>query len=141
MNAQAESAGWRIWAFDYFDQDSEGTVEAEGAGLLGGLELLWRLVLEEGILDDGRPTFTWFDLETPGVQAFGRPGGRVSIPRDPLRNPELAKLRAWREEAGLIPALARAHQERIDSGGAESILASARPSDSAPEFLHTLEIR
>ena len=127
---------WRIWAVDYFDQESAPSLEEEGAVLADGFESLWGKVLEEGIMADGRPTFTWFELRLEGDPAFGHSAEKLArIPRDPLMNVELGRIRGWRGVVGLIPAVARAHIARLDSGGAERILAAAREAGESAVFL------
>lgn len=92
---------WSLWSSDSFDRDSEPCCDARGEALADGLARLWAKTLEEGVLDDGRPTFTWFSLR--------HDGGAVTIPRDPLANPALAKLRAWRATPSLMERLVAAH--------------------------------
>ena len=142
---EADSARWTLWAYDYFDRDSERSLEAEGTGLRSGLEALWSHVLEEGILDDGRPTFTWFDLEaddtTPSKIENQKSKMSFSIPRNPLQNPELGRMRGWRTESALIQAIARAHLDCHESGGTDSILSIAKSTTLAAQFLHALKTR
>ncbi len=129
--AMHDAVWWRLWYSDFFDREAGASFEAEGVGLMAGLEALWSKTLAEGIQDDGRPTFTWFDLEVEGVWQ--------RIPRDPFANPEIARLREWREVEGLIPALARAHLSRLETGGAAWILAAVRESAEVEEFRRRLE--
>ena len=127
---QTVTGRWRLWAYDYFDRELERSLELEGEGILAGLEELWRKTLEEGVQDDGRPTFTWFDLQLPEDWA--------RIPRDPFENPELGRIRGWREVEGLIPMVAQTHLARLDSGGAEWVLSAARETGSSGDFLRRL---
>ncbi len=92
---------WELWSSDYFDRDSAPLCDARGTGRVEGVATLLRATLSEGLLDDGRPTFTWFEL-----RIFGRRA--LAVPRDPLMNPELKRLRGWMNDAGLIDAIARA---------------------------------
>jgi hypothetical protein len=141
MLMEAESAKWKLWAYDYFDQNAERVVDAEGVGLLNGLELLWSRTLEEGILDDGRPTFTWFDLEAvagPSKIENQKSKTVVSIPRNPMQNPEMARIRDWRHEPDLIPTLARIHLKLAERGGAESLISFVRSSSTTAELLQAL---
>ena len=89
---------WQIWSNDYFDYEASPLLECEGAGLVAGCRELWLKTLEEGILDDGRPTFTGFMLCLAEH-------GRLMLPRDPLMNHELARLRQWRQHPDVIELL------------------------------------
>jgi hypothetical protein len=95
-----QDAEWELWSWDYFDRDSAPLCDARGRGRVDGVATLLRATLDEGLLDDGRPTFTWFELRIAGRR-------NLSLPRDPLMNPELAKLRAWKDDPGLIDAVAQ----------------------------------
>lgn len=90
---------WELWSNDYFDRDARPCLEAEGRDLLAGIRELWRMTLRKGLMADGRPTFTWFQLRWPG--------GGLSLPRDPFDNPELAKLKVWETNADLMAMLAQ----------------------------------
>ncbi|MFZ5439565.1 MAG: hypothetical protein ACOZQL_06135 [Myxococcota bacterium] len=90
-----------LWSIDLFDRDSPPHLDGTFTSELAGLEALWRAVLLEGVQDDGRPSFTDFTLRTTR--------GRVSLPRDPLQNPELAVLRARRHEPRFFQRLAALH--------------------------------
>jgi hypothetical protein len=96
--SELEPGDWELISQDLFDRESAPRRDAHGGDAQHGLELLWRKVLDEGVQDDGRPTLTAFGLRLPGR--------RVDLPRDPLSNPGLAKLRGWRSLPGLIEALA-----------------------------------
>lgn len=63
-----------------------------GRGALGGLCALWSGVINNGIMDDGRATFSSYELR------FG-PGAleRVTINVAPFENVALMKLRKWAE--------------------------------------------
>lgn len=76
---------WELWSSDTFDRDSDPRLEGAFDTFEQGLRALWKKTLTEGVQDDGRPTFTEFSLR-------GQP--KVSLPRDPFENPELAVLRA-----------------------------------------------
>ncbi len=93
---------FELWASDLFDRDSEPSRQKTFSTLRDGLEALWRASLEEGIQDDGRPTFTWFTLTGPSL--------RVELPRDPFVNLELAMLRQrWKLVPGFASRLAELH--------------------------------
>lgn len=100
-------APFELWSSDLFDRESAPSLEGTWTGADSALEALWRHVLDEGVQDDGRPTFTDFQLRTPGQRA-------VFIPRDPLDNPELALLRRLRGGAGFLGALASVHEARLE---------------------------
>lgn len=120
------AARWQIWYYDYFDRDREPSLEAEGIGLAEGLTVLWRKTLDEAFCDDGRPTFTSFIFKcSPPIE---------DIPRDPLRNPELGRLRIWRHDPGVLEAIVHAHA-RV---GVTSILAAAREAANASELVARL---
>jgi len=110
---------WELWASDYFDRETPPSCDARGEALEDGLAALWRKTLEEGIGDDGRPTFTWFMLRVEGRPSF-------EIPRDPQSNPVLARLRRLRGEPSLVLALARLHTR---NAGAEVLAMSAVAAD------------
>ncbi|MDP1829656.1 MAG: hypothetical protein Q8L48_40700 [Archangium sp.] len=95
-----------IWSNDLFDREADPSLESGHAELDGALRALWKLVLEQGVQDDGQPTFTDFQLRLEG-----RPS--VFIPRDPARNPELALLRSLRHEADFYGALASVHASQL----------------------------
>lgn len=122
---------WTLWSMDYFDREAEPIEEESGNDPCDGLILLWRKTLEEGLLDDGRPTFTWFTWRSPGQ----RP---LSLPRDPLVNPELAKLRRWRRTPGLIERLGRWHGGLPDEAHARHALQAALDCPTAEDFCRHL---
>lgn len=94
-----------IWSNDLFDRESAPSLERRFTELDAALRELWRLVLEEGVQDDGRPTFTDFQLRLEGRPA-------IVIMRDPDLNPELALLRSMRHEPDFYGALAAVHASR-----------------------------
>lgn len=97
---------YELWSSDLFDRESSPSLEESSERLERALESLWRRVLEQGVQDDGQPTFTEFQLRSAT-------GPVASIPRDPLNNPELALLRRFRGKRGFCAMLARAHQVRL----------------------------
>jgi hypothetical protein len=106
-----------------FDANAEPSVNEEGQGLRTGVQRLWRRVLEEAVQDDGRPTFTDFSL---------RVGGRtLRVPRDPSRDLELARLRAWRRVVSVVPTLASVHSDAFRLDPALLMLALLREAPSA----------
>lgn len=123
--------GWALWATDYFDRDAQDSCEARGQDLEEGLTLLWTKLLEEGLFDDGKPTFTWFRLQVEGAGAW------ISVDREPLENPELGKLRAWRTPA-FLQRLARAHLAQ-PGHRADAIVAAAREANTPEELWARLE--
>ena len=96
-----------LWSSDLFDRGSSPSLEGTFTHLEAGLAALWTHVLDEGVMDDGRPTFTDFQLRVAGR----RP---ITIPRDPSMNPELARLRARRHQQGFAGRLAQLHVTRLD---------------------------
>jgi hypothetical protein len=79
---------WSLDFLDTFDREDPGGSEGEGNDLRVGLALLWRKTLHEGVLPDGRPTFTRFQLSLRD--------GWVSVPISPTEpDATLSKLRAW----------------------------------------------
>lgn len=99
---------WQLVSMDLFDREAAPRVEATSSSLEAALTGLWLAVLRQGVQDDGTPTFTAFELHSSE-------GRRVSIPRDPLKNPALAQLRARLEEPELVTNLARMHAERLEA--------------------------
>ena len=122
---------WTLWSMDYFDREAEPIEEASGNNLDEGLILLWRKTLEEGLLDDGRPTFSWFTLHIPGPRS-------LALPRDPLDNPALAKLRCWRGTPGFIERLGRWHGDQPDEARARLALQDAQECPTAEAFCRRL---
>lgn len=57
-----EATTWEIWHDDTFDRDMPNTLDASGVGIGAGLFMLWQKVLHEGVLEDGRRTFSTFSL-------------------------------------------------------------------------------
>lgn len=115
---------WQLWSHDYFDRDAEPFLERSGDDRRTGLALLWQRTLDEGIVDGGRATFTWFTLSFAG-------GPRLSLPRQPFSNPELAHLRAARQEPWLLPLLARAVDERPFAEAVQVLFDALREAESA----------
>jgi hypothetical protein len=101
-----DSRRMEIWSNDLFDRESDPSLESRHAELDDALRALWKLVLEQGVQEDGQPTFTDFQLRLEG-----RPS--VFIPRDPSRNPELALLRSLRHEPDFYGTLASVHASRL----------------------------
>ncbi len=98
---------FELWSTDLFDREAAPTNEGHYPRLDSALRTLWRLVLDQGIQDDGKPTFTDFQLRIQGKPP-------VSIPRDPSRNRELALLRTLRHKFDFEGELARIHAPLID---------------------------
>ena len=121
---------WSLWSSDSFDRDSAPYCDARGEALEEGLAKLWAKTLDEGVLDDGRPTFTWFTLR--------HDGGAVTLPRDPLANPALAKLRAWRGEPGLLARLVARHLDAPDDATAQALVAKVADAADPPALLAAL---
>lgn len=115
---------WQLWSQDFFDRDAAPFLERSGTGRRDGLLLLWQRTLDEGVDDRGRPTFTWFTLSLAG-------GPRLTVPRDPLDNPELARLRAARNQPWLLPLLARAVDERPFDEAVRVLFDALREAESA----------
>lgn len=121
---------WSLWSSDFFDRESAPFCDARGEALEEGLAQLWAKTLDEGVLDDGRPTFTWFTLR--------HDGGAVTLPRDPLKNPALAKLRAWRGEPALLARLVALHLAAPDETTATALLAKVDAVRDARSLLASL---
>ncbi len=118
------SQAWQLWSHDFFDRDAAPHLERSGTGRREGLALLWRHTLDEGVTDAGAGTFTWFTLSLAG-------GPRLSLPRHPFHNPELAWLRAARHEPWLVAALARALDERPLDEAVAVLFDAVRQAESA----------
>ena len=95
-----------LWSNDLFDREAEPRREGEFDDPAQALAALWRAVLQQGVADDGRPSFTDFHLRFPGRS--------VRIPRDPSRNPELARLRARRDEPGFLAWVGFVHARHLE---------------------------
>lgn len=97
---------FELWSSDLFDRDSAPSLEGTFNSLPDGLVALWRKTLEQGVQDDGRPTFTEFSL---------RGGGRTRfLPRDPFRNLHLGVLRRRAlEREGFVDEVVRLQLERF----------------------------
>ena len=126
-------ADWSLWSTDYFDRETPPACDARGDGLQAGLAALWTRTLDEGIQDDGKATFTWFQLRTAT--------GHVSLPRDPFSNPALAKLRRWRAEPGLVEWLAGLHAQRPHDTGAQELLDVVEASSDVADLRRRLASR
>ncbi|MFT3707107.1 MAG: hypothetical protein QM817_05500 [Archangium sp.] len=96
-----------LWSYDLFDRDSEPLVDAQFVSLIEGLRALWRSVLHEGIVEDGRRSFTDFSLQLED-------GKRLTIPVNQSVNVELLQLRARQHEPGFLDALSQRHLELHD---------------------------
>lgn len=120
---------WQIWSNDYFDYDASPLLECEGTGVVAGCRELWLKTLEEGILDDGRPTFTGFVLCLAEHD-------KVMLPRDPLMNLELARLRQWRHHPDVIDLLAIALSYSYETPNV--LLRAVEEASSAAEFCELL---
>ena len=128
---------WTVLAHDLFDRETPPHEEATGRGLVSGLALLWKKFLAEGIGDDGKPSFTDFDLrwgertmgETAGVDVWelhqqGRDDLRVGV----------ARLRRWANPA-LLHDVAGAHARLI-----VSMRRSDRPLTGLEESIRLLKL-
>lgn len=95
-----------LWSQDTFDREAEPHRDATYASLSEGLAGLWRAVLREGILHDGRASFTRFSLEADAR--------RVQVPVTPFDNPELVALRERVHEPGFLEALVAVHTRVLE---------------------------
>jgi hypothetical protein len=91
-----------LWAYDLFDRDSPPMADARFPSVREGLCGLWRSVLHEGLVEDGRGSFTEFSLQLDD-------GARLRVPVQHTVNPELVLLRARQHEPGFLEALADVH--------------------------------
>lgn len=124
---------WELWSNDYFDRDADPCLQASGEDFIAACAALWRKTVDEGVMEDGRPTFTWFQLRWDG--------GSLNLPRDPFSNPELARVKPWLQTAGVIDALAKALAAQLDDAKAEQILAQAREARDAGDLCERLGYR
>lgn len=100
---------FELWSNDLFDRESAPSLEGTFSSLPDGLVALWRKTLEQGVQDDGRPTFTEFSLRGEGRTRF--------LPRDPFRNVHLALLRRRSlERAGFVDEVVQLHLEHFAVG-------------------------
>ena len=53
---------WQLWMKDRFDSESPRQIEKEGQSLMKGLKTLWIHHVKEGVFQDGRETFSKFNL-------------------------------------------------------------------------------
>lgn len=106
---------WELWSTDTFDRDAAPSCEATGDDFLAGCAGLWRATVDQGVLADGKPSFTWYQLRWAG--------GALSLPRDPFSNPELRALKPWVTTVGVIGALAQALAASPDDGTVRRCLA------------------
>jgi len=126
--SETPKVSWQLWSNDYFDRDAPPFLEMEGEGIVEGFIALWQNTLEEGVQDNGRTTFTGFTLQSQQ--------GQFILPRDPLMNSELARLRMWRGHPGLLETLAKASAARPDHIG--DILKAAAEAASPGELCEVL---
>lgn len=96
-----------LWSYDLFDRDSEPIIDVVFESVGDGLRGLWRSVLHEGIVEDGRRSFTDFSLHLED-------GTRLAVPVQHGVNPELLLLRARQHEPGFLDALSQRHLELHD---------------------------
>lgn len=117
---------FELWATDLFDREAAPSQAGTFATLELGLEALWRATLDEGIQDDGRPTFTWFTLRGPPTS--------LSLPRDPFSNLHLAMLRQrWKQTPSFAATLARLHATLLE--GTLSLEQLVLSTTELPELL------
>lgn len=87
------SSRWELFYYDTFDSERPCFLVEGGTGALSGLCALWSGVLYNGIMDDGRATFSSYELR------FGESAlERVAINVAPFGNDGLVKLRRWAED-------------------------------------------
>ncbi len=84
------STVWHLWYTDMFDRDAPRSLQSSGENIVRGLYSLWFIILNEGILDNGCPSFSYFYLTWGNTSAT-----RIDIAVDPLQNFTLLKLRRW----------------------------------------------
>jgi hypothetical protein len=88
------STAWQLWYIDSFDRDTLPSLQASGINIVHGLYQLWLYMLNEGILENGSASFSYFYLTWGNT-----PVTRVDIFVTPFNNLTLLKLRRW---AGLM---------------------------------------
>ena len=123
---------WELWSNDAFDRDAEPREEDSGSDLEEGALAFWRKTLEDGTLEDGTPSFTHFHLRHRGTGADAPPTAlRVDLPEHPARKEALHKLRKWRHEPDLVPAVAAFHVMRFARAGCASVFEAAKDAADA----------
>ena len=121
---------WQLLYHDLFDPEAGGR-EAGGAHLEDGLALLWHKEAFEGILDDGRRSFSAFSLHWEDGRAD------LVVARE---NPALLRIRRWAAtRPGLLREVAAAHLRLLDRREAPAdILACADRCPDATSFTDEL---
>ena len=94
---------FQLRAADLFDRDAPVTRELDTDDPLVALRALWSKTLREGVLEDGRETFTSFTLAGPASMG-------LCLTR--AKNPELAAIRGVMTQ-DLLTALATEHARRL----------------------------
>ena len=89
---------WQLWHHDMFDRDAPPYLQASGAEILQGLYELWLHTLQEGVQDNGVPSFSRFHLSWGNT-----PATRAEVFVHPLDNPALLKLRRWADLMSHLP--------------------------------------
>ena len=91
-SAANEADRWTLWYSDYFDRDSNASLQASGDRVIDGFFALWEYSVAEAVLDSkGTSSFSGFPLNVrPGREG----GGSVDV-RKPLESPALGKVRKW----------------------------------------------
>ena len=112
------SSAWQLWHSDMFDRDSPPSLQASGTNIVHGLYELWLYTLKEAILDNGRASFSRFQLMWGNTASM-----RADIFVEPFNNLSLIKLRQWaqlmsqhREEEqreAILLKLAQLHYELL----------------------------
>jgi hypothetical protein len=104
---------WKLHATDSFDREAPASCEAEGRGLVAGLELLWRKYLGEGVNEEGTPTFTDFELSWGEGLTHDWAIVSVKVYAEKEARAGAAKLRAWGAVDGLLADVAAAHERLL----------------------------
>ncbi len=92
--AAEETTPWTLWYSDLFDREMPAQKQLSGTGFLNGLVALWNYTLSEGIVEDGRGSFSHFTLSCSEV-IWGLHGDFLIPVSSTTTNPVLAKLRVW----------------------------------------------
>jgi hypothetical protein len=117
---------WQLLHHDLFDPEAGGR-EAGGQHLEDGLALLWHKEAFEGILEDGRRSFSAFSLHWENGRAD------LVVAQE---NPALLRIRRWAAaDPRILREIAAAHVRRLDHrDAAADILACADRSPDAAAF-------
>ena len=84
------NTAWQLWYCDTFDREAAASLEASGSDLVQGLYELWMHTIQEGILDNGNASFSYFQLSLEGEMPT-----TIDIGVQPFHNRTLQKLRQW----------------------------------------------